>query len=232
MCIIVWDGTLHSLGPTPLTMRGPNWSVPQCIGELSQIPIASQATMDMTVSLNFMVRSLVHCLDKGVQLASHKHPNCPNVSVADIADCVTSHAVYSCTIGLDYVDIKFAILTDPYLFSVLSSQMGERVLCKLVSRHIRTQNCCIEVGFTTIVPLRLLYRVKQVIASKTTVLNRYVDPSIYFNNFLHRTGSGQKFFTASATCPCAGSAEIYCPRTKTFCLASCLAKKIDAVLDC
>jgi hypothetical protein len=31
------------LEPTTLTMRGPNWSVPQCIRELSHIPMASQA---------------------------------------------------------------------------------------------------------------------------------------------------------------------------------------------
>jgi hypothetical protein len=74
---------------TTHTMRGPNWSILQCIRDLSHIPMASQATVDMTVSVSFMVQKLVNCLDEDARQTGHGHPGYPSMSVSDITGCAT-----------------------------------------------------------------------------------------------------------------------------------------------
>jgi hypothetical protein len=73
--IVCMDCTLSLLGLKPMShmRRGHNWSGSQCYRALLP-PLGSSHTVNMTVSLSFMVQKLVHCPHEGVQQASHIHP--------------------------------------------------------------------------------------------------------------------------------------------------------------
>jgi hypothetical protein len=60
-------------------------------------PYGKPGTVDMTVSLSFLVQMLAHCPDEDVRQTGHIHPSYPSRSVADITDYATHSRIKNLT---------------------------------------------------------------------------------------------------------------------------------------
>ncbi len=77
------------LNPTTQTMRGPNWSIPQCINEFLQyLPMATQALWIQKCSLASW-SDIVPRPGQGCAADRPRMSHYPSISAADITDCAT-----------------------------------------------------------------------------------------------------------------------------------------------